>query len=114
VDSDASVLHLQVPTTRLKRRRVLDMMLAGLDSEDLNTAIQWLNFHVSQLHPFLPNDNDSYPGRKRTIPGLIVTPEGNTEQYLVQWVGYGPEHNLWLPRSELLEMAAMEEFENRA
>ena len=73
------------------------------------------------------NDDESYPSRKRTMPGPIITAEGNTEyfidklldcqpqgrgkQYLVQWIGYGPEHNMWLPRSELLETAALEAFE---
>ena len=85
------------------------------------------NFHVSQLRPFLANDDESYPGRMKTMPGPIVTPEGNTEyfidklldcrprgrgkQYLVQWLGYGPEHNIWLPRSELLETEALKNFE---
>ena len=73
------------------------------------------------------NDDENYPDRKHTMPGPIVTtdrsteyfikklldcrPRGRGKQYLVQWVGYGPEHNLWLPRSELLEMAALEAFE---
>jgi hypothetical protein len=85
------------------------------------------NFHASQLQPFLANNDESYPGRMRAMPGPIVTSEGNTEyfidklldccprgrgkQYLVQWVGYGPEHNMWLPRSELLETEALEIFE---
>jgi hypothetical protein len=37
------------------------------------------NFHVSQLRPFLMNNDESYPGRKHSMPGPIVTAEGNTE-----------------------------------
>ncbi|KAF8230108.1 hypothetical protein L208DRAFT_1035467, partial [Tricholoma matsutake] len=48
---------------------------------------------------------------KCTMPGPIITLEGSTgyfidklldwKQYLVQWLGYGLEHNMWLPRSKL-------------
>jgi hypothetical protein len=63
-------------------------------------------------------------------PGLIAMPEGTTEyfveailderphgcgkQYLVWWKGYGPEADLWQPRSEMLEMEALEIWEARA
>jgi hypothetical protein len=29
------------------------------------------------------------------------------QQYLVHWQGYGPEYDLWLSRSELLETEAL-------
>ena len=106
-DPDDSTYHLQLPATSKVHP----------------------NFHVSQLRPFLPNNDEQYPRRKHVMPGPIVTVEGNTEyfidklldcwprgwgkQYLVQWVGYGPEHNLWLPCSELLDTMALEAFKQK-
>jgi hypothetical protein len=84
-------------------------------------------FHSSQLCPFLENVNELFVEQKLTPPSSIVTADGSTEyfieqildlwphgwgwQYLVWWQGYGPEHDLWLPRSELLEMEALASWE---
>jgi hypothetical protein len=35
-------------------------------------------------------------------------------QYLVRWLGYGEESDLWLPRGELMDSEALEVWENRA
>ena len=35
---------------------------------------------------------------------------GRGKQYLVRWIGYGPESDLWLPRSELLGTQALENW----
>jgi hypothetical protein len=32
-------------------------------------------------------------------------------QYLVRWVGYGPEHNSWLDAPELEEVKALDDYE---
>ena len=40
------------------------------------------NFHVSQLRPFLMNDDKNYPDRKHTTPGPIVTTDGSTEYFI--------------------------------
>jgi hypothetical protein len=40
-------------------------------------------------------------------------PRGRGRQYLVRWKGYGPEADLWLPRSELLETEALALWEKR-
>jgi len=62
------------------------------------------------------------------LPRFIVTPEGTTEyfvdrivgerkkgrgkQYRVRWAGYGPDDDTWEARSELVNTAALEEWEN--
>jgi hypothetical protein len=76
-------------------------------------------FHVAQLRTHVPNDDNLFPDRAHIAPKPLVTTNGLTEyfidkildrrprgcghQFLVHWTGYGPEHDLWLPRSELLE-----------
>jgi hypothetical protein len=87
-------------------------------------------FHVSQLQPHHENDPTLFPARELKRPGPIITAEGSTEyfidhilderprgrgrQYLVRWLGYGPESDLWLPRSELLDTEALVAWENLA
>jgi hypothetical protein len=84
-------------------------------------------FHVAQLHTHVPNDDDLFPGRAHIAPKPLVTADGSTEyfidkildrrpkgrrhQFLVRWTGYGPEHDLWLPWSELLETEALATYE---
>jgi hypothetical protein len=81
-------------------------------------------FHVSELKRFLPNDATLFPSRELAQPGPIMTADGLEEylidkiidsrrrgrgwQFLVRWVGYGPEHDRWLPGSALDECAAMD------
>jgi hypothetical protein len=84
-------------------------------------------FHASQLRLAFDNNDSLFPARELSPPTAIVTPEGDTEyfieriidertrgrgkQYLVRWMGYGPEHDLWLPRSELIDAEALERWE---
>ena len=84
-------------------------------------------FHISQLRKHLPNDNTLFPKRAFAAPGPIVTADGSTEyfvekildkrargrghQYLVRWLGYRPEHDLWLPTSELVDTEALQKYE---
>ncbi|KAF8239647.1 hypothetical protein L208DRAFT_1464471 [Tricholoma matsutake] len=35
---------------------------------------------------------------------------GHGHQYLVQWLGYRPEHDLWLPQSELIDTKALQNY----
>lgn len=91
---------------------------------------QYSMFHVSHLKIHVQNDDELFPGRTMEHLGPIVTTEGSTEffiekildewpwgrgkQYLVCWKGYGADSDLWLPRSELLETEALEQWESRA
>lgn len=88
------------------------------------------SFHASQLRPFLANNDDLFPHRRLARPGPIVTPSGSEEyfidrilderprgrgkQYLVRWLGYGPDSDLWLPGRELADSEALDAWESRA
>jgi hypothetical protein len=79
-------------------------------------------FHSSLLRPCIENDNELFPSRALERPGPIVTEDGEAEyyinqiiderthshgkQFLVQWLGYGAESDLWLPRRELADTDA--------
>jgi hypothetical protein len=79
-------------------------------------------FHSSLLRPYIENDNILFPSCKFDRP---VTAEGETEyfincnlkiidecthrrgkQFLVRWLGYGPEADLWLPHHKLTHTKA--------
>jgi hypothetical protein len=78
------------------------------------------------LTKHFPNDNDLFPGRFRQHPGTIITEDGEVEwwveeiiderkrgrgyQYLVRWVGEGPEHDLWLPQREIEDCEALDKW----
>ncbi|GBE79178.1 Transposon Tf2-1 polyprotein [Sparassis crispa] len=71
-------------------------------------------FHSSLLKPWLENDPELFPSHQCSQPGPIITtdgveewevesivdhrPRGHGFQYLVRFRGYGPEHDVWLPR----------------
>jgi len=92
------------------------------------TSKSYSTFHVAQLRTHVPNDDKLFPGCVRVPPKPLVMDEGTTEyfiekilnchpqgrgnQFLVCWSGYGPEHNLWLPQSELLETKALTRYES--
>ena len=85
-------------------------------------------FHAAQLRCHVPNDDNMFPERAFTAPGPVVTEEGSMEyfikkildkraqgrghQYLIRWLRYGPEHDLWLPQSELINTETLLKFEN--
>ena len=85
------------------------------------SKIHW-TFHSSLLCLHIENDPELFPGRTLQRPGPIMTAEGETKyfidkiidqctqghgkQYLVRWLGYGPESNLWLPQRELADTEA--------
>ena len=92
-----------------------------------NNPKTYPGFHAKLLKPFVPNDAEAFPDRELPKPGIVVTEDGEEEvmidkivdervrgrgkQYLVRWVGYGKEHDEWLPGSELSENAALDVWE---
>jgi hypothetical protein len=83
-------------------------------------------FHSSLLRTYVENDPELFPSRAMERPGPIITADGEIEyfidkiidqrtrgrgrQYLVHWLGYGPEADLWLPRRELADTEAYTEW----
>ena len=83
-------------------------------------------FHTSEILPFIENDAMLFPSRKFEEPPPILNPEGDEEffidkildqrrwgrgyQYLIRWHGYGNEHDRWLPRSELQDCSALDDW----
>ena len=80
-------------------------------------------FHTSQVRPFIENDKDLFPGQElEEPPPVFVNNEeeffvdrildkwkrGWGLQYLVCWLGYGPEEDCWLPRHELDDCEALD------
>ncbi|GJF00839.1 hypothetical protein PsYK624_171410 [Phanerochaete sordida] len=66
------------------------------------------------------NDREKFPGREYGRPGLIIGDTGEQEwpvkrildhrrrgrgwSFLVRWRGYGPEHDAWIPGSEVVNL----------
>ncbi|XP_056130605.1 uncharacterized protein LOC130107851 [Lampris incognitus] len=80
-------------------------------------------FHVSRLKPVATSPVSppvQAPPPPRVLDGgdmvwdvdqlLAVRRRGRGYQYLVDWVGYGPEDRSWVPRSYLADPALLEEF----
>jgi hypothetical protein len=81
-------------------------------------------YHASELAPHIANDPVLFPSHEDQKPPLIVTSDGIEEyfvneiidsrrcsrgwQYLVRWVGYGPEHDRWLSRTSLEDCEALD------
>lgn len=94
-----------------------------------NAPLTYTTFHASELRPYFENDSSLFPSRELARPGPVVTADGEEEwlveaiidervrgrgkQYLVQFAGYGPDHNRWLPRRDLLENEALDKWESR-
>jgi hypothetical protein len=85
-------------------------------------------FHVSKLKRHIPNNAELYPSHEQMCPGPIITSAGTEEweiekilnrrkrgwgyQYLIQWWGYGPEADVWVPSNELEDTTTLKEYEN--
>ena len=83
-------------------------------------------FHASQLKRYVPNDQELFPGRELSRDGPVLLASGQEEhvierilderkrgrgwQYLVRWKGYGPGDDEWLPRREIEETIALDEW----
>lgn len=85
-------------------------------------------FHFSLLRTFTPNDDSLFPARAHRPPPSVWTELGeefvidqilderfrhNKSEYLVRWLGEGPEADLWLPRAEIEDTMALEDWLNR-
>ena len=80
-------------------------------------------YYASELKLYHQNDPILFPNRKLPKPGPVLTPDGMQEheieqildmqphgcghQYLIQWVGYGPEDDEWLPGRMLEDCKAL-------
>jgi hypothetical protein len=81
-------------------------------------------FHALELKTFVANNATLFPMCELAQPGPILMENGLEEyfveeileashrgcgwQFLVQWLGYGPEHDQWLPASELEECEVLD------
>ena len=81
-------------------------------------------FHVSLLKRYYTNGVMGPPPPPIVIDGeeeneveeiLTHKPQtGRPKEYLIKWVGYGPEHNLWIPASDKQNSQEMvEEYKKR-
>lgn len=89
-----------------------------------NSLAKFNTFHISELRAFVPNDSSLFLSHEHPRPGPVLTEDGLEEhlidrivdecrrgrgfQYLVCWVGYGPEDDNWLSRRELEDCEALD------
>jgi len=83
-------------------------------------------YHTSELKRHFANDPNLFPSRELLRPAPILTLDGLEEfhieeiinahkrgrgyQYLVQWTGYGPEHDRWLAGRDLEDCEALDRW----
>lgn len=89
------------------------------------TSNHHLIFHSSLLHLFVANDNILF-SQAHSHPGPVITEDGAQEwfvkwildcqrrrrgyRYLVRWKGYSPEHDEWLPGTQVADLAALDGY----
>ncbi|KNZ75239.1 hypothetical protein J132_03894 [Termitomyces sp. J132] len=93
-----------------------------------NSNQSFSGFHASLLKWHIPNNPALFSNREYAQPGPVVTEDGAKDQYLikkiinaqqhgrgkqylVRWVGYGPDHDEWLPGVELEDCEALDAWE---
>jgi hypothetical protein len=82
-------------------------------------------FHTHHVVPFHENDSRLFPGRELEKPEPVILNDqaeyfidriiderkrGVGMQYLVRWLGYGPEDDRWLPGRELKDCEALDNW----
>ena len=91
-----------------------------------NKPDRFPTFHAPLLRKFVPNDDNLFPLCKLSQPGAVVTEDGEEEwlinriideqtwgrgcQFLMQWHGWGPEEDRWLPSQELTDTVALDNW----
>jgi hypothetical protein len=91
-----------------------------------NEPNHFLTFHSSLLHKFIPNNYIAFPSCELSHPGPVITPMGEEEwlidhiinecvcghsqQFLVQWCGWGAEEDCWLPGHKLRDTQALNDW----
>jgi len=83
-------------------------------------------FHAAQLKQHVVNDPSLFPSREFKQPGPILTANGLEEylvdkiidsrrrgrgwQFLVRWLGYAPQHDLWIASADLADCEALDKW----
>ena len=81
-------------------------------------------YHVAQLKQHITNDPILFPNCELPQPSPIITSSsleefliedimdlhhcGHGWQFLIRWMGYGHDHNLWIPLGELSDCEALD------
>jgi Chromo (CHRromatin Organisation MOdifier) domain len=87
---------------------------------------QFPTYHASELKPHHTNNVLLFPSHEFEQPGPILTADGLEEylvdkiinsrrcsrrwQYLVRWLSYSPQHDLWIAASELSHCEALDRW----
>ena len=116
----AKTLHL-AGTRKLRARfvglfRVLERIVKTAYRLDLRGRFKQIHnvFYVSHLKKHIPRGLSTTPPEPIQVEGeehfevealLKHRIRGNSRQYLVRWLGYGPEHDEWVHEEELADEA---------
>ena len=95
-----------------------------LDMDGHNTIFP--TFHSSELKFHIPNNKSLFPNRDHPRPGPVLTSDGLEEheiksiinsrrkghswQFLVRWIGFGPEDDEWLSARVLEDCEALDKW----